>query len=108
MAYLIVDPVGRYPAEMMPFLARQLNQGAVAVFSSRSRLALWQGKWSKQVGDNVLDTYLAPGAPSVAVSPPRSAPAGPSCSASSPGTRRACSSAPRSPRSSAWAGTRGG
>ena len=66
MAYLIVDPVGRYPAEMMPFLARQLNQGAVAVFSDRARLALWQGKWSKQVGDNVLDTYLAPGAPSLA------------------------------------------
>ena len=44
MAYLIVDPVGRYPAEMMPFLARQLNQGAVAVFSSRARLALWQSR----------------------------------------------------------------
>jgi hypothetical protein len=67
MAYLIVDPVGRYPAEMMPFVARQLKQGAVAVFSSRARLALWQGKWSKLVGENVLDTYLAPGAPSVAV-----------------------------------------
>ncbi len=67
MAYLIVDPVGRYPAEMMPFVARQLKQGAVAVFSSHARLALWQGKWSKQVGENVLDTYLAPAAPSIAV-----------------------------------------
>jgi hypothetical protein len=67
MAYLIVDPVGRYPAEMLPFLARQLNQGAVAVFTSRARLALWQGKWSKVVGEQVLDTYLAPAAPSVAV-----------------------------------------
>jgi len=67
MAYLIVDPVGRYPAEMMPFLARQLKQGAVAVFSSQARLALWRGKWSHRVGENVLDTYLAPGSPSVAV-----------------------------------------
>ncbi len=66
MAYLIVDPVGRYPAEMLPFLARQLGQGAVAVFTSRSRLALWQGKWSQRVGEHVLDTYLAPAAPSVA------------------------------------------
>jgi hypothetical protein len=67
MAYLIVDPVGRYPAEMMPFIARQLHQGAVAVFSSQARLALWRGKWSHRVGENVLDTYLAPGSPSVAV-----------------------------------------
>jgi ATP-grasp domain-containing protein len=66
MAYLIVDPVGSYPAEMMPFVARQLDQGAVAVFSSRPRLALWQGKWSKRVGECVLDTYLASGAPSIA------------------------------------------
>ncbi|HEV8631660.1 MAG TPA: ATP-grasp domain-containing protein [Thermoanaerobaculia bacterium] len=67
MAYLIVDPVGQYPAQMVPFVARQLGQGAVAVFSSRARQALWQGKWSKQIGEHVLDTYLAPGAPSVAV-----------------------------------------
>jgi hypothetical protein len=67
MAYVIVDPVGRYPAEMMPFIARQLHQGAVAVFSSQARLALWRGKWSHRVGENVLDTYLAPGSPSVAV-----------------------------------------
>lgn len=66
MAYLIIDPVGRYPAEILPFLARQLDQGAVAVFTSRARLALWQGKWSQQVGEHVLDTFLAPAAPSVA------------------------------------------
>ena len=62
MAYLMVDPVGRYPAEILTFLGRQLEQGAVAVFSSRARYALWQGKWSKRVGDYVLDTYLAPAA----------------------------------------------
>ena len=62
MAYLMVDPVGRYPAEILAFLARQLGQGAVAVFSSRARYALWQGKWSKRVGEFVLDAYLAPGA----------------------------------------------
>jgi biotin carboxylase len=62
MAYLMVDPVGRYPAEILAFVARQLGQGAVAVFSSRARYALWQGKWSKRVGGNVLDAYLAPGA----------------------------------------------
>ena len=61
MAYLMVDPVGRYPAEILAFLARQVEQGAVAVFSSRARLALWQGKWSKRLGEYVLDTYLAPG-----------------------------------------------
>jgi biotin carboxylase len=61
MAYLLVDPVGRYPAEIMPFLARQLGQGAVAVFSSRQRLALWEGKWSRQLGEYVLGVYLAPG-----------------------------------------------
>jgi hypothetical protein len=60
MAYLMVDPVGRYPAEILGFLARQLDQGAVAVFSSRARWALWQGKWSKRVGDYVLASYLAP------------------------------------------------
>jgi biotin carboxylase len=66
MAYLIVDPVGRYPAEIVPFVARQLGQGAVAVFTSRARLALWKGKWSKQLGEYVLDTYLAPASSSVA------------------------------------------
>jgi hypothetical protein len=65
MAYLFVDPVGRYPAEILPFLARQLGEGAVAVFSSRARLALWQGKWSRQLADFVLDSYLLPAAPSL-------------------------------------------
>ena len=59
MAYLIIDPVGRYPAEMMPFLARQLDQGAVAVFSSRARLALWEGRWSRELAPCVLGVYLA-------------------------------------------------
>ena len=62
----MIDPVGRYPAEIVPFLARQLGQGAVAVFSSRARWALWQGKWSRQLGEYVLASYLAPEAPSLA------------------------------------------
>ena len=65
MAYLIVDPVGAYPAETVPFLARQVGQGAVAVFSTPERLALWRGKWSQRIGEHVLDTYLAPAAGSV-------------------------------------------
>ena len=66
LAYLIVDPVGRYPAERCRSW-RGAEPGRGGVFSSRARLALWQGKWSKQVGDTVLDSYLAPGAPSLAV-----------------------------------------
>ena len=62
----MIDPVGRYPAEIVPFLARQLGQGAVAVFSSRARWALWKGKWSRQLGEHVLASYLAPEAPSLA------------------------------------------
>jgi hypothetical protein len=65
VAYLIVDPVGAYPAEIVPFLARQVNQGAVAVFSTRERLALWKGKWSHRIGEHVLDAYALPGARSV-------------------------------------------
>jgi len=65
VAYLFVDPVGAYPAEILPFLARQVGQGAVAVFSTPQRLALWRGKWKERIGEHVLDAYLATDAPSI-------------------------------------------
>ena len=60
MAYLILDPCGKYPAQLMDFLARQLEQGAVAVFTSQGRYLLWCDKWSKTLGSYVLDEYLIP------------------------------------------------
>ncbi len=66
MPYLIIDPCGRYPSYLMRFLG-ELDRGAVAVFSSRARLLLWRDKWSKTLGQYVLDKYLAPAAPSLAV-----------------------------------------
>lgn len=59
MAYLMLDPVGRYPNEILRFLAR-FDRGAVAVFSSRARYLLWRDKWSRELSDLVLDEYLAP------------------------------------------------
>src|SRR5207244_3950199 len=60
--------VGLEEVEALPsFVGTGLLSGAGAVFTSRYRLALLQGKWSKLVGEQVLDTYLAPAAPSVAV-----------------------------------------
>lgn len=64
MAYLIVDPCGRYPRQIMEFLAR-LDRGAVAVFTRPGRYLLWRDKWSKTCGDYALDLYLATRAPSV-------------------------------------------
>ena len=64
MAYLMLDPCGQYPKQLMTFLG-QVGQGAVAVFSSRARALLWRDKWSKQLGEYVLDTYVAPQYPSV-------------------------------------------
>ncbi len=66
MAYLILDPVDEYAGEMMSFLARQLDLGAVAVFSSRKKYLLWQHKWSQELGKHVLDSYLATQEPDVA------------------------------------------
>jgi biotin carboxylase len=65
MAYLIIDPCGQYPSYFMEFLGG-LGRGAVAVFSSRARLMLWRDKWSQQLGQYVLDEYLASSAPSLA------------------------------------------
>lgn len=64
MAYLILDPTGVYPRHIVDFLGRA-GKGAVAVFSSRARYLLFRDKWSKEIGEYVLDQYLAPGARSV-------------------------------------------
>jgi biotin carboxylase len=64
MAYLMIDPCGQYPKHLMTFLG-EIGQGAVAVFSTRARALLWRDKWSKQLGEYVLDTYVAPNYPSV-------------------------------------------
>jgi hypothetical protein len=64
MAYLIVDPTGVYPRHIVEFLGRA-GKGAVAVFSSRARYLLYRDKWSKEIGQYVLDQYLAPGARSI-------------------------------------------
>jgi hypothetical protein len=65
LAYLIIDPCGQYPREIVEFLGRT-GRGAVAVFSTQARYLLWRDKWSHQLGRYVLDTYLAPRAGSVA------------------------------------------
>lgn len=65
MAYLIIDPCGVYPSLLMPFPARQLNRGAVAVFSSPARYLLWRDKWSKSLGEFVVDEFLASQEPSL-------------------------------------------
>lgn len=64
MAYLIVDPTGKYPQQIMEFLGR-LDRGAVAVFTRPGRYLLWRDKWSKQLGHLVLDQYLATKSPNV-------------------------------------------
>ena len=66
MPYLIVDPVDDYPAQMMEFLGER-SRGAVAVFSTNKRWALWQHKWKERLGEWVLDEYLATQAPNTAV-----------------------------------------
>jgi len=64
MAYLILDPTGVYPRHIVEFLGR-IGKGAVAVFTSRARFLLWRDKWSKEIGEYVLDQFLAPQATSV-------------------------------------------
>ncbi|MDA8020249.1 MAG: ATP-grasp domain-containing protein [Thermoanaerobaculia bacterium] len=64
MAYLIIDPCGKYPQQIMEFLAR-LDRGAVAVFTRPGRYLLWRDKWSKKLRHLVLDQYLATKSPNV-------------------------------------------
>lgn len=62
--YLIIDPCGTYPSQMVRFLGKA-GRTAIAVFSSLPRAVLWRDKWSRELGRFVRDTYVAPQAPSV-------------------------------------------
>ncbi len=65
MAYVILDPVGRYPSELLTFLGG-IGKAAIAVFTSDARHALWRGKWSRTLGAHVVETYVASEWPTVA------------------------------------------
>lgn len=65
MAYLIIDPCGRYPEQLMSFLGGKLDKGAIGVFSSPGRWLLWRDKWSKTLGKYLLDGYLVTREPSL-------------------------------------------
>jgi hypothetical protein len=66
MPYLIIDPVGQYPRHLLHFLGGQAGKAGVAVFTDRMRWMIWRDKWSKELGDYVVDTYLGPQWPSTA------------------------------------------
>ena len=59
MPYLILDPVGKYPSQLLRFLGGQLGRAAVAVFTSPGRYLLWRDNWQAELGRYVVDTYLA-------------------------------------------------
>ena len=59
MPYLILDPVGKYPSQLLRFLGGQLGRAAVAVFTSPGRYLLWRDNWEAELGRYVVDTYLA-------------------------------------------------
>jgi hypothetical protein len=62
--YLVIDPCGVYPSQIVRFLGRAGRSG-VAVFSSYPRYVLWRDKWSRELGKHIVDTYVAPQAPSL-------------------------------------------
>lgn len=62
--YLVIDPCGVYPSQIVRFLGRAGRSG-VAVFSSYPRYVLWRDKWSRELGKFIVDTYVAPQAPSL-------------------------------------------
>jgi hypothetical protein len=64
--YLILDPVGQYPRQLLHFLGGQAKKAGVAVFTDRMRWMIWRDKWSKELGDYVIDAFLAPQFPSTA------------------------------------------
>lgn len=66
MPYLILDPVGQYPRQLLHFLGGQAKKAAVAVFTDQMRWMIWRDKWSKELGDYVVDAYLAPQFPTAA------------------------------------------
>lgn len=63
MAYLILDPVGKYPSQLVPFLGG-IGKAGIAVFTDPMRHMIWRDKWSQSLGKYVVDTFLAPQWPS--------------------------------------------
>ena len=59
MPYLILDPVGPYPRELLEFLGGKVGKAAVAVFTDDRRYLLWRDKWSASLGQYVVATYRA-------------------------------------------------
>ncbi len=59
MPYLIIDPVGQYPRQLLHFLGGKLGKAAVAVFTDPMRQVIWRDKWSRELGGYVVDTFLA-------------------------------------------------
>lgn len=59
MPYLILDPVGQYPRQLLQFLGGHAEKAAVAVFTDPLRAVLWRDKWSAELGPYVIDTFLA-------------------------------------------------
>lgn len=66
MPYLILDPVGQYPRQLLHFLGGQAGKAGVAVFTDRMRWMLWRDKWSHELGGYVVDAFVAPEYPSAA------------------------------------------
>ncbi len=64
MPYLILDPVGQYPRELLQFLGGSVGKAAVAVFTDEMRYVLWRDKWSRELGEYVVATYRAAQFPS--------------------------------------------
>ena len=60
MPYLILDPVGQYPRQLLHFLGGQAKKAAVAVFTDQMRWMIWRDKWSRELGEYVVDSFLAP------------------------------------------------
>jgi len=58
MPYVILDPVGTYPAHLLAFLGGRLGKAGIAVFTSAARLGLWRDKWSGELGPYVVETHL--------------------------------------------------
>ncbi len=56
--YVIVDPVGNYASHIKSLLDK-MELPALAVFSDKMRMAVWEHKWSHRIGDHVKATFLA-------------------------------------------------
>lgn len=57
MAYLILDPAGEYPAEMIEFLGRT-GRGAIAIFTNEGAYYGFQHMYADRLGSYVVDSYL--------------------------------------------------